>query len=73
MSPRAIRSKYLTESLKREVSRRLKNRMLFGGDYPLFTYERLTADWRELGYESEILEGVFHRNAERLFDGFKPR
>lgn len=64
--------KYLTDALKREVARRLKNKVMFGGDYPLFTYERLTADWRELGYDNEILAGVFHRNAERLFAGMRP-
>jgi predicted TIM-barrel fold metal-dependent hydrolase len=46
---------------------------MFGGDYPLFTYERLLADWRTLGYEEDVLEGVFHANAERLFADIKPR
>ncbi len=65
--------KYLTESLKRDISRRLKNRVMFGADYPLFTYERLVADWRALGYEEEILEKVFHRNAEALFAKCMPQ
>ena len=63
--------KYLTDSLKRDISRRLKHRVMFGADYPLFRYERLVEDWRSLGYEDEILENVFHRNAEKLFEGVK--
>ena len=35
--------------------------------YPLFRYERLVRDWKDLGYTDDILERVFHRNAERLF------
>ena len=37
---------------------------MFGADYPLLGYERLVGDWRNLGYEDEVLEKVFHRNAE---------
>jgi len=59
--------KYLTDALKREIRGRLKNRVMFGADYPLFRYERLVADWRALGYDDEVLSNVFHRNAERLF------
>jgi hypothetical protein len=40
---------------------------MFGADYPLFRYERLVADWRELGYSEAVLAKVFHGNAERLF------
>lgn len=63
--------KYLTEALKHDIARRLRKRVLFGGDYPLFTYERLIADWRSLGYTEEVLDGVLHGNAERLFANFK--
>jgi predicted TIM-barrel fold metal-dependent hydrolase len=59
--------KYLTEPFKKEIRSRLKDRVMFGADYPLFRYERLVADWKELGYSDAILENVFHRNAERLF------
>jgi len=59
--------KYFTPSLKREISRRLKDRVMFGADYPLFTYERLESDWREEGYSEEVLEQVFFKNAERFF------
>ena len=58
--------KYHTADLKHEIPRRLKDRILFGGDYPLFTYERLVKDWRAEGYPEEILERVFHKNAQRF-------
>ena len=59
--------KYLTDTLKREISRRFKKRVMFGADYPLFRYERLIEDWRALGYDEETLEHVFFRNAEAFF------
>jgi uncharacterized protein len=58
--------KYLTDALKREIRTRLRKKVMFGGDYPLFRYERLVADWRELGYDDEVLAAVFHGNARRL-------
>lgn len=59
--------KYLTEPLRRDIARRLKQRVMFGADYPLFRYERLVDDWRKLGFDEETLANVFHRNAEALF------
>ena len=58
--------KYFTPDLKHEIPRRLRDRVMFGADYPLFTYERLLRDWRAEGYDEETLENVFHRNAERF-------
>lgn len=59
--------KYLTDSLKHDIPRRLKNRIMFGADYPLFTYERLMNDWRALGYSDDVLGKVMTGNAARLF------
>jgi predicted TIM-barrel fold metal-dependent hydrolase len=64
--------KYLTEPLRRDIARRLKRRVMFGADYPLFRYERLVDDWRSLGFDDEVLERVFYRNAEELFAGVPP-
>ena len=58
--------KYFTSDLKHEIPRRLRERMMFGADYPLFTYERLVRDWRSEGYAEEVLEDVFVNNAERF-------
>lgn len=60
--------KYYSESLKREIGGRLQDRILFGADYPLLSYERLTADWRTLGYSEEVLEKVFYRNGEQFLN-----
>ena len=59
--------KYLTDPFKKEIRSRLKDRVMFGADYPLFRYERLVNDWKDLGYTDDILERVFYKNAERLF------
>ncbi len=58
--------KYFTPDLKHDIARRLQDRIMFGGDYPLYTYERLTSEWRAEGYQEEVLEKVFHANAERF-------
>ena len=55
--------KYFTDELKREIPRRLAERVMFAADYPLFSYERLFADWRALGYDDAVLERVFHANS----------
>jgi len=56
--------KYYTPELKREIARRLKDKVMFAADYPMLSYERLVREWREEGYSDEVLENVFHRNAE---------
>jgi predicted TIM-barrel fold metal-dependent hydrolase len=58
--------KYFQPDLKHDIPRRLRERVMFGADYPLFTYERLVRDWKAEGYDDEVLEDVFHRNAERF-------
>ncbi len=60
--------KYFQPDLKHDISRRLRERIMFGADYPLFTYERLIGDWRKEGYAEDVLEDVFHRNAERFLE-----
>ena len=42
---------------------------MFAADYPLFRYERLFADWRELGYSEQVLERIFRVNAKTLLAG----
>jgi uncharacterized protein len=56
--------KYFTDELKREIPRRLAERVMFAADYPLFRYDRLFADWRDLGYSDSVLQRVFRTNAE---------
>jgi len=61
--------KYFTADLKHDISRRLRSRLMFGADYPLYTYERLQREWREQGYAEDVLADVFHNNAERFLAG----
>ena len=63
--------KYFTADLKHEIPRRLRERILFGADYPLFTYERLLRDWRAEGYSEDVLRDVLHDNAERFLEQVK--
>jgi predicted TIM-barrel fold metal-dependent hydrolase len=58
--------KYHAPELKHEISRRLQDRILFGADYPLLSYERLVGDWMKEGYAEAILAKIFHENGERF-------
>jgi len=58
--------KYFPESVKRDVRGRLRDKVMFGSDYPSLPYERVLREWGELGYSDEVLEQVFHGNAERI-------
>ena len=58
--------KYFPDPLKRDIRSRLKDKIMFGSDYPSIPYERLLREWRELGYSDELMEKIFHRNAERI-------
>ena len=56
--------RYFTPDLKLEIGRRLQDRVMFGADYPLLSYERLLGDWRAEGYGEDVLDKVLGRNAE---------
>jgi hypothetical protein len=57
---------YFTQDLKHDLARRLQDRMMFGADYPLLSYNRLINEWRQLDLSDAILEKVFYKNAELL-------
>lgn len=63
--------KYFTYDLKHEIPRRLRERVMFGADYPLFTYERLIRDWRSEGYAEDVLDDVFRNNPQRFLEQVK--
>ena len=48
---------------------RQAHRIMFGGDYPLYTFERLTSEWKAEGYSQTILDKVFQQNAEAFLSG----
>jgi uncharacterized protein len=58
--------KYFPPQLKVDIRSRLKDKILFGSDYPSLPFERLLREWDELGYSDETKERVFHLNAERV-------
>ena len=39
---------------------------MFGSDYPSLPYERVLREWDELGYHQNVMDLVFHANAERV-------
>lgn len=65
--------KYFTDALKKEIGKRMQDRVMFGWDWPTLTLERLVEDWRSLGYSEEVYEKVFHRNAEAFFPDAAPK
>ena len=58
--------KYFPPQLKVDIRGRLKDKIMFGSDYPSIPHARLLREWGELGYADDIMERVFHRNAERV-------
>ena len=58
--------KYFAPQLKVDIRSRLKDKVMFGSDYPSMPYERILREWHELGYSSSVMEKVFHENAERI-------
>lgn len=58
--------KYLPKDLQRDIRGRLRDKIMFGSDYPSIPYERLFREWGELGYKDEVLEGFYHKNSERI-------
>ena len=58
--------KYFPAQLKVDIRARLKDKIMFGSDYPSLPYERVFREWAELGYADEVMERIFHGNAERV-------
>ncbi len=58
--------RYLPDSLQRDISGRLRDKIMFGSDYPSMPYERILREWSEIGYADDVLEGFYHGNAERV-------
>ncbi|MFC2039717.1 amidohydrolase family protein [Chloroflexota bacterium] len=62
--------KYFSQDLKWEISHRLQDRVMFGADYPLFSYDRLYCDWEAEGYSNDILDKVYFENSARILKNF---
>lgn len=57
---------YFPDALKHDIPRRLQDKIMFGSDYPSLTHKRLIDGWDNLGYDQDVMEKVFHTNAERV-------
>ncbi len=58
--------KHFPPGLKTDVRGRLQDKVMFGSDYPSLPLDRLLREWDELGYSDEVMQKVFHANAERV-------
>jgi len=58
--------KYFPASLKVDIRARLQDKVMFGTDHPSIPFDRLLEEWSDLGYSDEVMNKVFHGNAERL-------
>jgi predicted TIM-barrel fold metal-dependent hydrolase len=64
--------KYFPPSLVRDARGRLRDKVMFGSDHPSMPYDRILREWDELGYSSDVMEAVFHGNAERVLGLLEP-
>ena len=46
--------KYFPAQLKVDIRSRLKDKVMFGSDYPSLPYERIFREWDELGYADDV-------------------
>jgi predicted TIM-barrel fold metal-dependent hydrolase len=58
--------KYFPPQLVQYANTLLKDRMLFGSDYPLITPDRWIKDFREAGFRPEVQPLILKDNAVRL-------
>jgi hypothetical protein len=59
--------KYFAQILIQYANTLLKNKMLFGTDFPVLTPERWMADLEKVGIRDEVKPGIFKDNAAKLF------
>ena len=59
--------KYFPDILIRYVNTLLRDKMLFGSDFPLLTPDRWLADFERLAIRDEVRPLVLKENAARLF------
>jgi hypothetical protein len=58
--------KYFPKQLVQYANTLLKDRVLFGSDYPLITPERWMKDFAVAGFKPEVMPGILKGNAVRL-------
>lgn len=60
--------KYFPDALRKEIRSRLKDRVMFASDYPIIPYDKLFAGWAEEGYQPDIMERIYYKNAIRILN-----
>jgi len=58
--------KYFPKQLVQYANTLLKDRILFGSDYPLITPDRWMKDFEDAGFKPEVMPGILKGNAARL-------
>jgi len=58
--------KYFPKQLVQYANTLLKDRILFGSDYPLITPDRWMKDFEDAGFKPEVMPGILKGNAVRL-------
>jgi hypothetical protein len=66
MVPVCVASSGSHEKMAVTLEGRLRDKIMFGSDYPSMPYERLLREWSEIGYSDELLEQILHGNAKRI-------
>jgi len=52
-------AKIFSRRTKARHQGRLKDKVMFGSDYPSIPYDRLFKEWKELAYSDEVMEKNF--------------
>ena len=64
--------KYFPPQLVQYANTQLKDRILFGSDYPLITPDRWMKDFEDAGFKPEVMPGILKDNAVRLLGFGEP-
>lgn len=60
-------AKYLPESVLRYANSRLKDKVIFGTDYPFFELERCLTSLKEVTWKDGVLDKILWSNAAKIF------
>ncbi|CAN6484096.1 unnamed protein product [Victoria cruziana] len=63
--------KYFPKQLVQYANTLLKDRILFGSDYPLITPERWMKDFEVAGFKPEVMPGILKGNAAAMISNFE--
>ena len=59
--------KQFSPELRREIGTRLRDRVMFGCDFPVLEYPKVVRDWSALDYSDDVIDKVLWRNAATYF------